>query len=75
MLVDKTQDWCYVFAKYNRITDRLPTIYDLVYVSYVGIFEVDNVHKNGDVDVRDGERTYRFPTSHYRLLERKGGIG
>ncbi|MDR7001629.1 hypothetical protein J2Y67_004102 [Neobacillus niacini] len=71
MLVERTQDWRYVFAKYDRITDRMPTIYDLVYVSYVGIFEVDNVHNNGDIDVRDGERYFRFPTSQYRLIERK----
>jgi hypothetical protein len=71
-LVKKTQDWRYIFANYDRVTDRLPIACDLVYVSYVGIFTADKVHSNGDIDVRDGDRSHRFPTSHYRVIKRKG---
>lgn len=70
-LIEKTADWRYVFANYDRVTDRLPNVGELVYVSYIGIFSVDNVHKNGDIDVSDGDRKHRFPTSYYRVVIRK----
>ena len=71
-LIKRTQEWRYVFANYDRsLTDRLPNVGELVYVSYVGIFSVDNVYNNGNIDVSDGEHKHRFPTSHYRLVLRK----
>lgn len=70
-LIEHAKDWRKVFANYDIVLDRLPVKDELVYVSYVGIFTVDNVYENGDIDVDYNGKIKRFPTSHYRLLERR----
>ncbi|MGM7680966.1 hypothetical protein ACSVDA_02310 [Cytobacillus sp. Hm23] len=70
----ETDDFGYIFVNYSVIYHELPVIDDLVYVSCIGIFNVDNVYNNGDIDVKynDG-KVVRLPTSYYRLIKRKGG--
>lgn len=70
-IVENVRDWKSVFQKYNCIYDRLPEVNELVYVSYIGIFTVDHVFSNGDINVEYKDKTQRFPTSHYRLLKLK----
>lgn len=60
-------DWRSVLEEYRHISDRLPEVNDLVYVSHIGVFTVDAVYSNVDIHVQSG----RFPTSHYSLLERR----
>ncbi|MGM7681790.1 hypothetical protein ACSVDA_06500 [Cytobacillus sp. Hm23] len=73
-LLKETDDFGYIFANYSVIYDELPVIDDLVYVSYIGIFNVDNVYFNGDIDVKyTDDKVLRLPTSYYRLIKRKGG--
>lgn len=71
-LVEHVKNWRKVFANHDIVRDRLPVKDELVYVNYVGIFTVDNVYENGDIDVDYNGKIKRLPTSHYRLIIRKG---
>ncbi|MFK4417093.1 hypothetical protein ABH961_005682 [Bacillus sp. RC251] len=70
-MVEDVRDWKSVFQNYNCIYDRLPEVNELVYIAHIGIFTVDHMFSNGDINIEYKGKAQRFPTFYYRLLESK----